>query len=454
MAAKYITSHPFIHYVSECLVQPKYVPQDSEQRIYLAPWDLSLASIHYNQKGLLFAKPPAFDSEGKMKDFLQKLKESLSLTLVHFYPLAGRLATLKQENPPIYSIYVDCTNLPGAKFVHASVDLTIDDILTPIYMPKIVHSFFDHVGAVNHDGHSMSLMSIQVTELKDGIFIGWSTNHLLVDGTSFWHFINTWSEVFNAKGQISTISRPPILKRWFPEGHRSPVISLPFTHHDEFISRFQTPELLERYFNFSAESLAKLKAKANAECNSPNISTFQALSALLWRCITRARNMPADQQTIAGTSVNSRLRINPPLSEEYFGNCVQGVAVTTTRGELLTNGLGWAACKLHELVINQTDRSIRDWVESWVKSPFIVWIGRFSNRIQIGSSPRFNIYGSEFGLGKALAVRSGFANKPDGKITLFPGREGGGSMDVEVCLPQQTMSFLESDQEFMENVSL
>ncbi|CDP06257.1 unnamed protein product [Coffea canephora] len=449
MAAK-----SFIHYVSECLVQPKYVPQDSEQRIYFAPWDLSLASIHYNQKGLLFAKPPAFDSEGKMKDFLQKLKESLSLTLVHFYPLAGRLATLKQENPPIYSIYVDCTNLPGAKFVHASVDLTIDDFLTPIYMPKIVHSFFDHVGAVNHDGHSMSLMSIQVTELKDGIFIGWSTNHLLVDGTSFWHFINTWSEVFNAKGQIPTISRPPILKRWFPEGHRSPVIGLPFTHHDEFISRFQTPELLERYFHFSAESLAKLKAKANAECNSTTISTFQALSALLWRCITRARNMPSDQQTSAGTSVNSRLRINPPLSEEYFGNCVQVVAVTTTCGELLTNGLGWAAWKLHELVINQTDRSIREWVESWVKSPFIVWIGRFSNRIQIGSSPRFNVYGSEFGLGKALAVRSGFANKPDGKITLFPGREGGGSMDVEVCLPPQSMSFLESDQEFMENVSL
>nr|XP_027072265.1 uncharacterized acetyltransferase At3g50280-like [Coffea arabica] len=454
MAAKYITSHPFIHYVSECLVQPKHIPQDSEQRIYFAPWDLSLASIHYNQKGLLFAKPPAFDSEGKMKDFLQKLIESLSLTLVHFYPLAGRLATLKQENPPIYSIYVDCTNLPGAKFVHASVDLTIDDILTPIYMPKIVYSFFDHVGAVNHDGHSMSLMSIQVTELKDGIFIGWSTNHLLVDGTSFWHFINTWSEVFNAKGQISTISRPPILKRWFPEGHRSPVFSLPFAHHDEFISRFQTPELLERYFHFSAESLAKLKAKANAECNSTTISTFQALSALLWRCITRARNMPSDQQTSAGTSVNSRLRINPPLSEEYLGNCVQVVAVTTTCGELLTNGLGWAAWKLHELVINQTDRSIREWVESWVKSPFIVWIGRFSNRIQIGSSPRFNVYGSEFGLGKALAVRSGFANKPDGKITLFPGREGGGSMDVEVCLPPQSMSFLESDQEFMENVSL
>ncbi|XP_027071085.1 uncharacterized acetyltransferase At3g50280 [Coffea arabica] len=448
-----MNSHHFIHYVSECLVQPKHIPQDSEQRIYLAPWDLCLASLHYNQKGLLFAKPPAFDSEGKMKDYLQKLKESLSLTLVHFYPLAGRLATLKQENPPIYSIYVDCTNLPGAKFVHASVDLTIDDILTPIYMPKIVYSFFDHVGAVNHDGHSMSLMSIQVTELKDGIFIGWSTNHLLVDGTSFWHFINTWSEVFNAKGQISTISRPPILKRWFPEGHRSPVFSLPFAHHDEFISRFQTPELLERYFHFSAESLAKLKAKANAECNSTNISTFQALSALLWRCITRARNMPSDQQTSAGTSVNSRLRINPPLSEEYFGNCVQVVAVTTTCGELLTNGLGWAAWKLHELVINQTDRSIREWVESWVKSPFIVWIGRFSNRIQIGSSPRFNIYGSEFGLGKALAVRSGFANKPDGKITLFPGREGGGSMDVEVCLLQQSMSFLESDQEFMENVS-
>lgn len=445
---------PVVQYVSECFIQPKYSPEDSKQPIYLSPWDLPLVSVHYNQKGLLFAKPPGFDSEGKMKELLQDLKESLSLCLVHFYPLAGRLATLEQQSPPVSCIYVDCTNSPGARFVHALVDLRVDDILSPIYVPKIVYSFFDHVGAINYDGHTMSLLSIQITELTDGIFIGCSTNHMLVDGTSFWHFINTWSEVFRSKGQSMTISRPPMHEHWFPEGH-GPILNLPFTRHDQLICRYQAvPELKERIFHFSSESLAELKAKANYECNSTKISTFQALSAQVWRCITRAQNLPSDQQTSIGTSINNRVRLNPPLSEDYFGNCIQVVTATAACGELLGNGLGWAAWKLHQMVINHTDREAREWVESWLKVPFTYRLGQVPNHIQIGSSPRFNIYGNQFGLGKALAVRSGFANKTEGKIMFFPGRESGGSIDLEICLSSQSMGCLESDKDFMQTVSL
>ncbi|XP_050116978.1 uncharacterized protein LOC126594762 [Malus sylvestris] len=50
-------------------------------------------------------------------------------------------------------------------------------------------------------------------------------------------------------------------------------------------------------FHFSAESLAKLKAKANAESGTTKISSFQSLSALLWRSITRAHCQPPNQGT-------------------------------------------------------------------------------------------------------------------------------------------------------------
>ena len=36
--------------------------------------------------------------------------------------------------------------------------------------------------------------------------------------------------------------------------------------------------------------------------------------------------------------------------------------------------------------------------------------------VMMGSSPRFNMYGNEFGMGKGVAVRSGYANKFDGKV--------------------------------------
>lgn len=59
------------------------------------------------------------------------------------------------------------------------------------------------------------------------------------------------------------------------------------------------------------------------------------------------------------------------------------------------------------------------------------------------------MYGNEFGLGKGLAVLSGYANKFDGKVTLYEGREGGGSMDLEVCMLPENMDRFERDEEFM-----
>ncbi|CAI9115811.1 OLC1v1016812C1 [Oldenlandia corymbosa var. corymbosa] len=460
-------SSPAVEIISECFIQPKYTPKEECRKpLQLSHWDLQLLTVHYNQKGLLFAKPPSFNTdENQMKDFLEKLKDSLSIALVHFYPLAGRLATLPQETPPTCSVYVDCANGPGAKFIRASLNLTVKDILSLIHVPKIVYSFFDHVGAINYDGHNLPLMTIQVTELIDGIFIGPSINHSLVDGTSFWHFINSWSEIFNAKkiqGMMdqptfsTVLSRPPIHKRWIPEEY-GPILSLPFSHPDEFIFRYhdEFPELKEKVFYISSDSLQKLKAKAKAECGTATISTFQALGAHVWRCITRARNLPPDETTRFCFSVDNRSRISPPLSPDYFGNSIQVLATTVTCGELMNNGLGWAARKLNELVINQTDKSAREWAESWAKVPTFGNLAKLGvgNIVQVGSSPRFNVYGSDFGLGKALAVRSGFGNKFDGKIMLFPAREGGGNIEMEVCLLPSFMTCFESDDELLQIVS-
>ena len=451
------TNPPKIRYISESFIKPQYATEDSKRPLYLTPWDLLILSTNYIQRGLLFTKPPAaYAQEDFIKTLLDRLKHSLSATLVHFYPLAGRLVTQKNENPPSSLIFVDCGNGPGAKFIHASLNMTVSDILSPIDVPSIVQSFFDHNRAVNYDGHTMSLLTIQVTELKDGIFIGCSMNHCIGDGTSYWHFFNTWSEIFQAQGKNISITRPPIHRRWFPDGV-SPIINLPFTHQDEFISRGEAPKLRERMFHFSSESIAKLKAKANAESNTNKISSFQSLSALVWRCISRARCLPHDQITTCRLTTNNRSRMQPSLSNDYFGNSVHAVGGVTTAGELLEHNLGWAAWKLHEAVINHTDKVVRDFLHTWLQSPLVFQPTRFSdpyNVVMMGSSPRFNMYGNEFGMGKAVALRSGFANKVDGKVSSYPGYEGGGSIDLEVCLRPDTMSALESDEEFMDAVSV
>ncbi|OMO92571.1 Transferase [Corchorus olitorius] len=406
--------------------------EESKQPFYLTTWELLMLSLHYTQNGLLFAKPPLAVAHNKdkdlMKNLIEKLKKSLSLALVHFYPLAGRFVTTRQENqnPPVYYVYVDCNNSPGAKLIHAAIDMTISDVVSPKYVPEAVESFFDHDRAVNHDGHSRPLLSIQVTELVDGVFIGFSISHSIVDGTSFWHFVNALSEIF--QGQNLEISRPPVLERWFPEGH-GPILNLPFTHEDEFITRFEAPgRLLRRHFHISAESVAKLKTRANSEyklLGTAKISSFQSLSAFVWKSITKARRFPKHLVTSCKLAINNRSRLEPPLSPSYFGNSVQTVKAVTTVGELLEHNLGWAAWQLHQAVANHTNESVRELVDNWLRKHFIYQPDQFLIR----------------------KVLSWQAHQDS------TSRKGGGSIDLEVNLPPHSMHALESDEEFMAIVS-
>ncbi|KAK3231347.1 hypothetical protein Dsin_003228 [Dipteronia sinensis] len=421
------------------------------------PWDLVMLSINYIQKGHLFTKPPAVDDQQEfINTLLDRLKQSLSLTLVHFYPLAGRLKTLKSENPHSYVVFVDIKDSPGARLIHASLDMTVSDIVSATYVPVVVQSLFDNDRAINHDGHTKPLLSIQVTDLVDGIFIGCSMNHCIGDGTCFWNFLRALSEIFQGQGGNISISRPPTIKRWFQDGH-DPFVNLPFTHHDEFLSRFEFPQLLEKYFHFTAESIARLKARANSECiNTAKIFSFQSLSALVWRSMTRARGLPNDETTICFLAINNRSRMEPPLSQDYFGGCIGTVNGLATAGELLEHNLGWAAWKLHQAVVGHTYKRVLELLDSWRKSPIIYNMDQMFNarHVWMGSSSRFNKYGIEFGLGKAVTLRSGYANKFNGKVSSYQGREGEGSIDLEVILPPESVHILQSEEEFMTFASL
>ncbi|KMS94817.1 hypothetical protein BVRB_015060 [Beta vulgaris subsp. vulgaris] len=315
-----------IKFISESFAKPKYEVEDAKQSYYLSPIELAMLSIDPIQKGLLYSLNNSsnevnYDRTKVISHLLEKLKHSLSLALVHFYPLAGRFATRKYPDEHACSVFVDCTKGPGARLIHASaVDVTISDIMSSIDVPIIVRSFFE-LGEkmVNHDGHTRALLSIQVTELLDGVFIGFTMNHSVVDGTSFIHFLNMLSELFRLEDQFCDdtttlkISRVPIFnyKPWIDSticGDNEdvvPVLKLPYLEPEEFISHGYEPgPLREQIFHFSTASLATLKSKANQECGTHNeISSFQALSALVWRSITRVRNLSKDERTCCNISI-------------------------------------------------------------------------------------------------------------------------------------------------------
>ena len=88
----------------------------------------------------------------------------------------------------------------------------------------LVQSLFPLDGAVNHDGHHLPLFVVQVTELIDGVFLGFAYNHALSDGTALWRFINVWAGI--ARDSLSAspsasgpeehkhaLAPPPLLER-------------------------------------------------------------------------------------------------------------------------------------------------------------------------------------------------------------------------------------------------
>ncbi|KAL2894756.1 BAHD acyltransferase DCR [Bienertia sinuspersici] len=226
-----------------------------------------------------------------------------------------------------------------------------------------------------------------------------------------------------------------------------------------FCRRFQPPQLEERFFHFSSEAIAKIKLGANQEIGNANnnfkLSSFQALIALLWRSIIRAKGLKPGQTTNCKLAANNRTRLDPQLPEEYFGNALGVLVSTTTVSKLLEQSIGKTALLLHQAVVNYTNKDVHGFMHSWLKSPFVFRMDNMldidtNSTVQVGSSPRFNIYGNDFvGIGKPIAVRSGFANKFDGKVIVYPGYEGGGSVDAEICLSFACMKALECDEEFM-----
>ncbi|XP_074277070.1 putative acetyltransferase At3g50280 [Silene latifolia] len=453
-----------IKVIWECYVKPRKLIDAAKTPYNLNPVDLAFLGFDQMQRGLLFSNQPK-----NIQSFLENLKKSLSISLVDFYPLAGQLTTVKLEGENCRWVYVDCEKGPGARLIHATAkDVSVTDLVGPVDVPLIIRSLFDlGVEGVNYDGHRRPLLSIQVTELLDGVFVGFTMNHCIGDGTSLWHFISSLSEIYvqlmeNQENYDIAISRKPMFKPYFPEGY-GPFLKLPGLEVDKSLTQPHNDLVMlrERIFHFSSISMSKLKTKANEECGVQNkISSFQALSAFMWRSITRARNLDCGLETSCALVMNARPKFNPPISNDYFGNFITRYQSMCKVGEVLDDGLGRAAMLVHDLVASQDEKTVLQFSEKMIrflcKAQNDEEMGPLfdsPNVVVMGGSTRFDMYGPEFGLGKAKAALVGHCNKEDGKVTASPGPEGDGSVDLEVCLKPETMNALEADNLMMYNFS-
>ncbi|XP_027336054.1 BAHD acyltransferase DCR [Abrus precatorius] len=463
--------------VSKCTIYPD---QESNMKpLKLSVSDLPMLSCHYIQKGVLLTAPPH-----SFEDLIVSLKHSLSIALSHFPALAGRLST----DSAGYA-YIDC-NDAGVDFIHAKAKhLTLNAVVSPslVDVHPCFKEFFAYDMTISYSGHHNPLAAVQVTELADGVFVGCTVNHAVTDGTSFWHFFNTFAAVTKGAGAKKVLCSPDFTRDTI--FNSAAVLSVP--SGGPTVTFDADEPLRERVFHFSREAIQRLKQRANGNINEltesvevmgkqvndgwkiangngkitttrlangngrNEISSFQSLSAQLWRAVTRARKyLDVSKTSTFRMAVNCRHRLEPKMNPFYFGNAIQSIPTVATVGDIISKDLRFCAELLHRNVVSHDDATVRRGIEDWENAPRLFPLGNFDGAmITMGSSPRFPMYNNDFGWGRPLAIRSGKANKFDGKISAFPGREGNGSVDLEVVLAPETMAGLENDVEFMQYVT-
>lgn len=270
--------------------------------------------------------------------------------------------------------------------------------------------------------------------------LGLSMNHCMFDGIGAMEFVNDWGEI--ARGhKLKTL---PFMDRSILKARNPPKPE--FSHHEfaeiDDVSNsadLYKEEMMYRSFCFTPEKLEQLRKKVLEDGSLEKCTTFEALSAFVWRARSQALNLSPDQQTKLLFAVDGRQRFDPPIPEKFFGN---GIVLTNSlckAGELVDNPLSFSVKLVQEAVKMVTDgymRSAIDYFEATRLRPSL------AATLLITTWSRLSFHTTDFGWGEP--VLSGPVVLPEKEVILFlsHGRERK-SINVLLGLPAPAMDKFE-----------
>ncbi|GFQ07206.1 shikimate o-hydroxycinnamoyltransferase [Phtheirospermum japonicum] len=373
------------------------------------------------------------------------LKAALGRALVEFYPVAGRL----MKRPENGRIEINC-NGEGVLLVEAECDGEMDDLGD--FGPK------PELGLIPTVDYSQGISTyplclFQVTRFKcGGVCLGVAYEHHVSDGTSDFHFINTWSDI--ARG-LDSITIPPFVDRTVLRA-RNPAN--PKFAHVEYqpppppMTHSTNPSVTNfSMLKLTRDQLNALKAKCNIggeNNNKVTYSTYEALAGHAWRSISEARGLPEDQETKLYAPVDGRSRLRqPPLPSGYFGNVIFTAAAIASCGELRSNPLGFAAARVRDALAKMDDdylRSALDYLElHYGSDPGAAAKRRGASlfrcpNLGVISWARLPLYEADFGWGRPVYVGLG-EDPSEGKTFVMPSPVNDGGLLYAISLPRKQM---------------
>ncbi|XP_076934367.1 benzyl alcohol O-benzoyltransferase-like [Bidens hawaiensis] len=378
------------------------------------------------------------------------IRDALAKVLVFYYPLAGRVV-----EGPGKKLMVDCTG-EGVVFIEAEADVTLEQFgktLHPPYPPCVKELVCDV--PTSRSIVNSPLAYIQVTRLLCGGFTFTPlVYHTMCDGTGVSQFLMAMAEM--ARGEVVP-SISPLWQRELLCAREPPCITFPHPelYYDmanaEDNDPIVTDEMADKTFFFGPTEMAALRRFVPE--NLKACTTFELLTAFLWRCRTIAQQLDPEQDVHLTIFGNARGKFNPPIPDGYYGNCIAMPGVVSKAGDLCNKPLGHAI----EIVMEGKSRITEEYVRSSMDSMVVKgWpCLKLRSNYMVSDLSKIGWNKVNFGWGDALYAGLPYDDEdiPGVYSVYMPSKNDNGESGIVViiALPILTMEKFEKELNVMLN---
>ena len=281
----------------------------------------------------------------------ERMRESLSKILVHYYPIAGRIRWAEGGR-----IELNC-NAKGVMFLEAQSTKSLAQLgdLAPTNDDTLKYEFVHKID-YTQPLEEIPLLIVQLTKLfQHGVVIGISFCHILGDGLAAISFINSWAKLCRNETlldqEIPFLDRTVLDSSTLPRFNHPGLMPLPLLLNTTDAMAETKMQTTASVLKLTTEQVEKLKKIANYNNEVLCFSTYEVVSAHIWRCACKARGLDDVQPTVIRLVGDIRNRINPPLPQNYFGNALV-VALTPLCyvKDVVNEPLSYGAGKIREAI--------------------------------------------------------------------------------------------------------
>ncbi|KAK1393280.1 Transferase [Heracleum sosnowskyi] len=465
---------PTVKVIQHCQVSP---PPGTVDQNFMPLTFLDLLWLNF----IPFSRLLFYNSNITRTDFTQNLipglKRSLSLALQLYFPFAANLITptsydrdsaCVSTKPAIRYLDGDSVSLTVAEydadFVRLTGNQARDFSELSCLAPQLPQAIKERSLDDGCEVKVSPVLAIQVTYFPgQGICIGFTSSHAVADGSTMFNFIRAWGLISKSSPlNISDDAPSRMLEN-------SQLLSLPFYDRSVIedpndLSGVYISQMGEKYFSQTPPTLAppapakKVRAtfvlhqidiealKRLVSTKLPrlsHLSSFTVACGYMWSCLAKTQKAidsnKEDEEEHLIVAVNCRARLDPPISETYFGNCLTICFITTKNSQLVgeeDEGLIKAAELIGESIHKKMNEDgILKGAEMWYedfKEVKTKW--KREHITGIAGSPKFYFYDIDFGWGNPQKYE--FVSE---KLSISGRKDAQGDIEFGLCLAENEM---------------